>query len=90
MNATASTGIAWRKVTVTFDGHMITIHRAGLGTSEDKIPIAKITNVDFEAPFAKAGRIEFGVSQRHQVVVHFSPWKAGEFAQLRQAVEAAL
>lgn len=87
--ALASTGLAWRKVTVTFDGKLVTIHQAGLGVSERKIPITKITSVNFSAPFATRGTIEF-VAAGTDGLVSFSPWKASQFGQLREAVEAAL
>jgi hypothetical protein len=85
----ASTGLAWRKVTVSFDGQLVTIRQAGLGVSERKIPITKITSVVFRAPAIARGTIEF-VAAGTDGLVSFSPWKAGEFASLRAAVEAAL
>jgi hypothetical protein len=85
----ASSGLLWRKVTVTFDGQHVSIHKSGLGTSMSLIPLSKITSVNFVAPFASRGTIEF-VAAGTDGLVSFSPWKAGQFAQLRQAVEAAL
>lgn len=89
MITSASTGLAWRKVTVTFDGHLVTIRQAGLGTSERKIPLSRITSVKFNAPVGRGGMIEF-VAAGTDGVVHFPFWKAGQFVALHDAVAMAL
>ena len=89
MSTSASTGLAWRKVTVTFDGQFVTISRAGLGTSTSRIPVSKITQVRFNAPMGRSGYIEF-VSAGTDGRVSFWPWQASRFAVLHNAVALAI
>jgi hypothetical protein len=89
MITSASTGLAWHKVTVSFDGQAVTIRQAGLGIRERKIPLSKITSVKFSAPVGGRGMIEF-VAAGTDGVVRFPFWRARQFVALHDAVGAAL
>jgi hypothetical protein len=78
-----------RPVTVRFDGGSITIQRGLLGRNETRIPISRVTAVNFRRGLTGRGYIEFlGVGEDARV--DFAIWKASQFEALAASVSAAL
>ena len=75
--------------TVVFDGGSITINRGLFGRNETRIPLSRVTAVNFRRGLTGRGYIEFlGVGEDARV--DFAIWKASQFEALAASVSAAL
>jgi hypothetical protein len=84
----ATSGLV-RPVTVIFDGGSITIKRGLFGRDETRIPLSRITAVNFRKGLTGRGHIEF-IGAGEDARVEFAMWKAAQFEALAASVSAAL
>ena len=75
--------------TVVFDGGSITINRGLFGRNETRIPLSRVTAVNFRRGITGRGYIEF-VGAGEDARVDFAILKAPQFEALAAAVSAAL
>ena len=75
--------------TVVFDGGSITINRGLFGRNETRIPLSRVTAVNFRRGLTGRGYIEV-VGVGEDARVDFAFWRVAQFEALAAAVNAAL